>query len=421
LFFCSIHSLETIFGFVFINKYIPLKKIDMKKLFTLISFLGFLTFTFAQQLPNLPLPLGAGNAEVWNGSIYHFGGSNNWSGSIVYPRIYKFDGSNWTYYDSIPDNNLWDVETTLVGDDVYLLGGWPSGPTLNRKYNLTTGDWVSLAPSPNTSQTWGITAEEINGVIYLFNSTGNVYAYTIATDTWETKTSNVATGFWAMSSILFQGEIYILGWNNSAFYKYSPALDTWTQLADSPYQVGSCAFGIINNLIYCIGGNSAGQTIATYKSIIDYDINTDLWVTDALELSTKRHWMATAVYKGGLYVVGGIDSLAQAVDVVEEIIPQGTAVSVNELQSLKGYKLEQNYPNPLRNSTKIKYSLPAGGYTTLKMYDVLGTERAILVDEVKPAGSYEVSFNASSMKNGVYYYRLKSGKFIQSKKILIQN
>jgi len=393
----------------------------MKRLFTLAAFLGFSTFSLAQQLPNLTIPIGAGNAEVWNGSIYHFGGSNNWSGSIVYPRVYKFDGNNWSNYDSIPDNNLWDVETTLVGDDVYLLGGWPSGPSLNRKYNLTTGSWISLAPSPNPSQTWGITAEEINGVIYLFNSVGNVYAYTISTDSWETKTSNLETGFWAMSSILFQGDIYILGWNNSAFYKYSPGTDTWTKLADSPYQVGSCAFGIINNLIYCIGGNSAGQTTATYKSIIDYDINTDSWVTDELELSSKRHWMATAVYNGGLYVVGGIDSLAQAVDLVEEIVPQGTAVSTQELKSLKGYKLEQNYPNPLRNSTKIKYTLPSAGYTTLKIYDVLGNERGTLVDEIKPAGSYEVSVNAKEMKNGIYYYRLKSGKFIQSKNILIQH
>jgi len=131
--------------------------------------------------------------------------------------------------------------------------------------------------------------------------------------------------------------------------------------------------------------------------------------------------MATAVYNGGLYVVGGIDSLAQAVDLVEEIVPQGTAVSTQELKSLQGYKLEQNYPNPLRNSTKIKYTLPSAGYTTLKIYDVLGNERGTLVDEIKPAGSYEVSVNAKEMKNGIYYYRLKSGKFIQSKNILIQH
>jgi len=393
----------------------------MKKLSTLIFLLGFYFFSFAQQLPNLPIPLGAGNAEVWNGSIYYFGGSNNWSGSIVYPRIYKFNGSSWDYYDSIPDNNLWDVETTLVGDYVYLLGGWPSGPSLNRRYNLTTGEWVYLAPSPNGSQTWGITAEEINGIIYLFNSYGEVYAYSIATDSWEIKTTNTATGTWDMSSILFQNEIYILGWNDQAFYKYTPSTDQWTKLADSPYQVGACAFGIINGLIYCVGGNSDGSRYASYKSTLVYNITTDTWQTDIHELSSKRHWMATAEYKGGLYVVGGIDSIAQSVNTVEEIVPQGTVVSIGDIKSMTGYKLEQNYPNPFKNSTRIKYTLPIGGYTSLKIYDVLGTEKATIVDAEMPAGNYEVSINVKGMKNGVYYYRFQSGKFIQSRKFLIQN
>ena len=393
----------------------------MKQLFTLIIVLGFFSFSFAQKLPNLPIPLGAGNAEVWNGSIYYFGGSNNWSGTIVYPRIYKFNGSNWNYYDSIPDNNLWDVETTLVGNFVYLLGGWPSGPTLNRRYNLNTGEWVYLSPSPNTSQTWGITAEEINGIIYLFNSTGDVYAYTIATDSWKTKTANTVTGSWDMSSILFNGEIYIIGWNNKAFYKYSPSTDQWTKLADSPYQVGACAFGIINGLIYGIGGNDNGSRSASYKSTIVYNITTDSWLIDNLNISSKRHWMATAEYKGGLYVVGGIDENALSVDTIEEIVPQGTAVSIDELKTLQGYKLEQNYPNPLKNSTRIQFSLPIGGYTTLKIYDALGTEAITLVDAEKSAGSYEISLNAKGMKNGVYYYRFQSGKYIQTKKIIIQH
>ena len=59
----------------------------MIKILILNLTLGFFYISFAQQLPNLPIPLGAGNAEVWNSEIYHFGGSNNWAGSIVYPRI----------------------------------------------------------------------------------------------------------------------------------------------------------------------------------------------------------------------------------------------------------------------------------------------------------------------------------------------
>jgi hypothetical protein len=392
----------------------------MKKLFTLCLMLGLFSLSFSQQIPDLPIPIGAGNAEVWNGSIYHFGGSNNWSGTIVYPRIYKFNGTGWVYHDSIPDYNLWDVETIRVGDYVYLIGGWPSGPSFNRRYNLVTGDWVYLTQSPNTVQDWGLTSEELNGIIYLFNSNGEVFAYDIASDSWTTKTSNIATGSWDMSSIMYHDQIYILGWDDSTFYKYNPVADQWTQLANSPYQVGACAFGIINNLIYAVGGNSGGSTGAWYKSIIVYNITTNSWIIDDLEISSPRHWMATAEYNGGLYVVGGLDSFAQAVDTVEEIVPQGTA-GVEDLPVLPaGYYLSQNTPNPFQTSTTISFTVPETSFVNIIVYDLLGNEKATLVNERKNADTYSVCYNAKGLEKGVYFYALKSGKFVQVKKLIVQ-
>jgi len=166
----------------------------MKNLLLFFFVLIYFIPSFSQQLPNLPIPLGAGTCEVWSNSIYHFGGSNNWSGSTCYPRIYKFNGTSWAYYDSIPDNNMWGVTSVLVGNSVYLLGAWPYGPQLNRRYDLNTGEWTYLAVSPNTYHTWGITAEVHNGLIYLFNPDGECFAYDIATDAWSNKTFNTAIG-----------------------------------------------------------------------------------------------------------------------------------------------------------------------------------------------------------------------------------
>jgi hypothetical protein len=130
--------------------------------------------------------------------------------------------------------------------------------------------------------------------------------------------------------------------------------------------------------------------------------------------------MATAEYEGGLYVVGGIDENAQSVDIVEEIVAQGTVGIDDAPESMKGYKLEQNNPNPFTASTTIKYSLPIAAATTLKIYNTLGTEISTLVDESKDAGNYEVVINANELKRGVYFYRLQSGKFIQTKKLILQ-
>jgi hypothetical protein len=396
----------------------------MKHLLTLTLVLGFFHISFTQQLPNLPIPLGAGTCEIWNNSIYHFGGSNNWAGSIVYPRIYKFDGASWAYNDSIPDNNMWGVTSVLVGDNVYLLGAWLSGPELNRRYDLNTGEWEYLAVSPNTYHTWGITAEVLNEIIYLFNPDGECFAYNIATNSWSNRTFNTADGTRDLSSILYQNEIYVIGWDDSTFYKYTPSSDQWTQLSNSPYQVGACAMGIINNLIYFVGGNSGGATGAQYKTILVYDITTDGWSVDLHEISSKRHWMATAEYKGGLYVVGGIDSVAQAVDIVEEIVPQGTAGIHTELENPVNYYLKQNYPNPFNPSTKISYSIPELSFVTLKVYDVLGNEIATLVNEEKTSGIYEVEFNSHSgtvrnLPSGIYFYTLTTGSFTQTKKMIL--
>ena len=102
--------------------------------------------------------------------------------------------------------------------------------------------------------------------------------------------------------------------------------------------------------------------------------------------------------------------------------------SVNRLIILSGevekniptvFSLEQNYPNPFNPSTVISYQLPVSGDVTLKVYDILGNEIAILVNEYKTAGKYEVEFNASSLPSGVYFYQLKAGEFRKTKKMVL--
>ncbi len=378
---------------------------------TLIPFLLFITAPalFSQDIPNLPIPLGAGSAEVYHNEIYYFGGSNNWSGSIVYPRIYKFDGQGWAYHDSIPDNNLWDVETVLVGDEVYLISGWPRGPGLLRKYNFTTREWTYLPESPNTS-TWGVTAEYLDGHIYLFQpSNGNVYDYNIADSTWTTRTSAGITSPLNLSSILYQDEIYIIGFSDTTFVKYTPASDSWTPLAKSPYPVGASAMGIINDKIYNIGGNESGSSGAGYRSVIVYDITQDVWSLDSLQLSGKRHWMATASWQGGLYVLGGIDSTSNSVDIVEQIVPQGTATALGEgtLNRPQSFRLLQNYPNPFNPVTRIRYVLPRAANVELSVHDLMGRRVALLTRGLKQAGTHEVSFNAGALSSGIYFYTLR--------------
>ncbi|GMU96739.1 T9SS type A sorting domain-containing protein [Ignavibacterium album] len=95
----------------------------------------------------------------------------------------------------------------------------------------------------------------------------------------------------------------------------------------------------------------------------------------------------------------------------------------DEKQIPTEFALEQNYPNPFNPSTKIRFSIPNVGtelaLSVLKVYDILGNEVATLVNEEKPAGVYEVEFNASQLSSGIYFYKLSAGSFTEVKKMTV--
>ncbi len=91
----------------------------------------------------------------------------------------------------------------------------------------------------------------------------------------------------------------------------------------------------------------------------------------------------------------------------------------DDQQSLNDYKLFQNYPNPFNPTTKISWQSPVSSWQTLKVFNVLGKEVVTLVDEFKPAGSYESEFNAENISSGIYFYVLKTNTFCDQKKMLV--
>ncbi len=87
-----------------------------------------------------------------------------------------------------------------------------------------------------------------------------------------------------------------------------------------------------------------------------------------------------------------------------------TPVSIEDgNQSVKSFNLEQNYPNPFNPSTVVRFTLDAGRQTSLKVYDLLGREVAVLVNGALPAGSHSVTFDAAGLPSGVYMYKLEAG------------
>jgi hypothetical protein len=114
-----------------------------------------------------------------------------------------------------------------------------------------------------------------------------------------------------------------------------------------------------------------------------------------------------AINPSVVYIAAVPVRITSTTDVDDDIIAPGQ------------FALEQNYPNPFNPSTSIKYSLAERSQVSLKIFDILGNEIATLVNADQEIGSYEVSFDASSLSSGLYFYTLKAGDFTSTKKMML--
>ena len=114
-------------------------------------------------------------------------------------------------------------------------------------------------------------------------------------------------------------------------------------------------------------------------------------------------------------------TFGSTVDLVQKAVYTGTGVDEEGQNIVNGYALSQNYPNPFNPTTKISFELPLSGYTTLKVYDMLGSEVATLVNNELASGSHSVNFDAANLSSGTYVYQLNvNGTRITNKMVLLK-
>jgi hypothetical protein len=149
---------------------------------------------------------------------------------------------------------------------------------------------------------------------------------------------------------------------------------------------------------------------------------------DGVFMSTNggAHW--TDVSTGllgpriGCLLVNGADLLAGTTSggvwrrPLAELV---TSIQDTEIDAPRLFSLDQNYPNPFNPGTTIKYELPKSSMVRLSVYDMLGREVTVLVDEKREAGYHEVRFDGSGLASGVYLYRLQAGDFIHTRRLLL--
>ena len=96
----------------------------------------------------------------------------------------------------------------------------------------------------------------------------------------------------------------------------------------------------------------------------------------------------------------------------------GIEENISSMNPVSFY-LSQNYPNPFNPTTKIKFSIPQKSQVVIKVFDVLGNEIETLVNEEKLTGTYELTWGAEGLTSGVYFYKIKAGVFVETKKMIL--
>ncbi len=135
-----------------------------------------------------------------------------------------------------------------------------------------------------------------------------------------------------------------------------------------------------------------------------------------------NHVQGVKFHQGYFYALGKSFDNGQnplSIGWIKKYAPDSMTGIQNQNEIAEKFSLSQNYPNPFNPVTKIQFSVPKKGLVNLTVYDILGREVEILVNGMKPAGNYEVSFDGVNLPSGVYFYRLKTDDFTDTKKMIL--
>ena len=199
-------------------------------------------------------------------------------------------------------------------------------------------------------------------------------------------------------------KIDVQTWDKALFRSMSMSGDhptlLWGAYPDTNYGVGG----------YRIYRSSGGtpQIVATPSN------NTFTWTDSTVTIGGRltAHYYVVALNKNN-QESGQSNSLAY------NFTPDKRLVNNSKTTNIKFFNLAQNYPNPFNPTTEINYQLPKAGFVSLIIYDILGREVTTLVNEFKTEGSYDITFNASGFRSGIYICRLKVNDYVSSKKMIL--
>jgi len=328
-----------------------------------------------------------------------FSGSNLFAGTS-FGGIYRSTdyGENWTEVNS--GLSVLFINTLAVSGSNIFAGA---------RYSVTGG---GVFLSTNNGTNWAYVGLTDNEVYSLAVLGSNIFA---GTDAGVFLTTNNGGNWSAVNSGLTEDDIFALTVSNNNLYAgTSSGVFLSTNNGSSWTDISSAT--LADKIVYSIAVHQVNIIAGTggYGIYVSTN-NGTTWEEsdDGLPNSfTEIHALAmsnTTLYAGTLFQGAWERPLT---DYLTDVISTSDNLPQN-------FYLSQNYPNPFNPSTSIEFSIPQESFVELKVFDVLGNEVVNLINEEKDQGVYTVTFNASGLSSGIYFYTLRADGFVQTKKMLL--
>lgn len=344
------------------------------------------------------LEFGISSIQKWNNKIYI-----GTFGKGVYET--SDNGLNWTSRNNGLNNSgaLEISAITLRGDSLYAATVGEGVFVLNLLNPIV---WQNYRDGLPFGLSWNVYS------LYNFNGTlicgaggnANVYFNEPGSALWIEKSFDMpAAEPNAMISIT-SFDATIIGVSYFGIYRSQNNGNSWEYYNSGIGLINSGSVFTINNVIIALISKLARSYLLS---------STDGGNTWQFDFEFNQGGFAVSYFNNKLFT-GRIDGLYW--------LPY-SPTNIDDDIAINEFMLYQNYPNPFNPTTRIKFSLPDVGtgqaMSVLKVYDILGNEIATLVDEYKPAGSYEIEFSGVGLSSGIYFYRFTSGKFTETKKMIL--
>jgi hypothetical protein len=304
------------------------------------------------------------------------------------------NGSNWEPVNNGLTNPF--VQALAVsGTNLFAGTAYPGGAFLS----TNNGDnWVAVDSGLTSDPIINLT---VSGPNLFAGSVGHgVFLSTNNGNSWSQVNNGLTNDF--ILAFTVNGINLFAGTFEGAFHSTNNG-SSWTHVGLTNYYVGAFVWsegnlfaGAASNGVF-LSSNNGGSWSDVTNGLGNYNVG-------SLAIS------GTYLFASTLY-----DGVWQRP--LSEMITSVREIARNEMPS--EYRIGTNYPNPFNPTTKIKYQIPELSFVTLKVFDVLGSEVATLVNEEKLIGNYEIEFDAQELTSGIYFYELQAGSFVETKKMVL--